>query len=308
MDKVHVIVNPFSARGKTLDRWHFIRDIIKHHFKEYKYVFTEKPKHATEIVPQLLKEGFDLIIGVGGDGTLNEIANGFFKTDSHETINSDAAVAIIPSGTGSDFVRFLKIPRDFKDSIHHIKHAKKRKFDVGRITFTHHGTKPQVKYFINVSDFGLGAEVVRHISLIPHQKRNAFSYYKGLLTTLKSYQSKRVNIVIDGHKKLQGNYLIGAVANGRIFGGGMKIAPQAEPDDGYFDLVLIEDMRTPEIIRNSPFLYMGNIQKHPKVTIIRARHIQVTADEPVHIEYDGELSDTTPVEFQIIEKSLNFRI
>ncbi len=307
MEKVHVIVNPFSARGKTRARWSDIREVIKHYFHEYKYIFTEKPTHATEIARQLLKEGFDLIIGVGGDGTLNEITNGFFKSDSREAINNDASLAIIPSGTGSDFVRFMKIPRDFRLSIQQIKNSKKRKFDVGRITF---GSPQPSTYFLNVADFGLGAEVVRHISQIPPEKRNALSYYKGLLSTIQTYKSKKVRIIIDHKEEISHRFLIGAIANGRIFGGGMQIAPQAEPDDGYFDLVLIEDMSRFEIIRNSRHLYTGNIHKHPKVTIKHARTIDVYSEdsEPINIQYDGEVGQTTPAQFQIIEKSLNFRL
>jgi YegS/Rv2252/BmrU family lipid kinase len=310
MDKVHVIVNPLSARGKTGDRWSAIRDIIKHYFHEFKYIFTEKPKQATEIARELLHEGFDLIIGVGGDGTLNEITNGFFKKESRQAVNDEAAIGIIPSGTGSDFVRFLKIPGDFKQSVELIKNSGKRQLDVGRITFDTPDGKRVDKYFINVSDFGLGAEVVGNISAVPAVKRSAFFYYKGLLSTIGSYKSKRVRIVIDDKEEIRDRFLIGAIANGRIFGGGMKIAPDAEPDDGFFDLVLVEDMKRFEIIRNSRHLYTGKINRHPKVRIIRARNIKVFSedDEPVNIEYDGEIGQKTPAEYQVIEKSLNFRI
>jgi YegS/Rv2252/BmrU family lipid kinase len=310
MDKVHVIVNPFSARGKTEARWSDIKEVIRFYFREFKYIFTEKPKHATEIARELLQEGFDLIIGVGGDGTLNEITNGFFKKDSREAVNMDASLSIIPSGTGSDFVRSFKIPGDFKRSIEMIKNAGRRKFDVGRVTFRSPGGQDTGKYFINVSDFGLGAEVVRHLSAIPSGKRSALSYYTGLLSTIKTYKSKTVRIVIDDKEEITGRYLIGAIANGRIFGGGMKIAPGAEPDDGYFDLVLVDDMKKFEIVRNSRHLYTGKLHKHPKVTIKKARNIKVFSEsgEPVNIEYDGEAGQATPAEYQILEKSINLRI
>lgn len=307
MNKVHVIVNPFSARGKTEERWNTIKEVIYRHFKEYKYIFTEKPKQATELARELLKEGFDLIIGVGGDGTLNEITNGYFQKDSHTAINEEASMGIIPSGTGSDFIRFLKIPRDFRKSVELIKNSGIRKIDVGKVTYMQPGMEPAGKYFINIADFGLGAEVIKNLSSIPAGKRGPISYYKGLLSTIRSYSSKEVTLVLDDKEEIRGRFLIGAIANGRIFGGGMKIAPEAEPDDGYFDVVLVEDMKKLEIIYNSRLLYTGAIISHPKVTLKRAKKVRVSSADEVNIEYDGEMGQALPAEFEIIERGVNFR-
>jgi YegS/Rv2252/BmrU family lipid kinase len=306
MNKVHVIVNPFSARGQTEKKWEIIKGAIKAHFREFKYIFTEKPRQATEIARGLIKDGFDLIIGVGGDGTLNEISSGFFSDYSGKVINQDAALGIIPSGTGSDFIRFMKVPREFEKSAALIKNSKNKKIDIGKITYS--GANAKEQYFINVADFGLGAEVIKKISNVQATRRGALTYYRGLLATLLNYRSKTVTLTVDGRQQLQGEYLIGAVANGRIFGGGMIIAPQAEPDDGYFDLVLIEDMKKLEIIRNSRHLYAGTIAKNPKVIILKARNIKVQSREEVYTEYDGEMGEKLPAEFSIIEKALNFRI
>lgn len=314
MNKVQVIVNPFSARGKTVDRWNSIKEVVSHYFKEYKYIFTEKPRQATEIAREVLKDGFDLIIGVGGDGTLNEITNGFFKDDSHrgapEAINEEASLGIVPSGTGSDFIRFLKIPRDFRQSVPLIKNAAVKKIDVGKATFTRPDGEKSGRYFINVADFGLGAEVCKTLFAIPSGKRSALSYYKGLLTSIRTYSGKDIRVKIDDNEEIEGRFLIGAVANGRIFGGGMIIAPHAEPDDGFFDLVLVKDMKKSEIIFNSRLLYTGKIDKHPKVTVKHVKKVTVTPVVPgqtVGIETDGELGEALPAEFEIIEKSLNFR-
>lgn len=308
MNKVHVIVNPFSARGQTEKRWETIKAALCSHFREFKYIFTEKPRQATEIARELLQQGFDLLIGVGGDGTLNEISNGFFSAQSSQVINRDAALGIIPSGTGSDFIRFMKVPREFEKSAARIKNSQNRKIDIGKITYGGAVGKNKTQYFINVADFGLGAEVIRNISNIQSTRRGAFTYYRGLLSTMMKYSSKNVKLTLDDRQQLQGEYLIGAVANGRIFGGGMVIAPQAEPDDGFFDLVLIESMKKLEILSNSRLLYSGTIAKNPKVHIIKARNIKVESPDEVHIEYDGEVGETLPAEFSIIEKALNFRI
>jgi len=312
MNKVHVIVNPYSARGQTGKRWETIKEAIRSHFREFKYVFTQKPRQATEIARELLRDGFDLLIGVGGDGTLNEISSGFFHAQSGQAINRDAAVGIIPSGTGSDFIRFMKIPREFEKSAARIKNAKNKSIDVGKIAYGGPaGTgapAPRTQYFVNVADFGLGAEVIRNISRIESIRRGALTYYRGLLSTIMSYRSKKVRMTLDSGQQLQGEYLIGAVANGRIFGGGMVIAPDAEPDDGMFDLVLIEPMRRLEIVANSRLLYSGKIASNPKVHIVKTRRVQVDSPDEVHIEYDGEVGERLPAEFTIVERALNFRV
>jgi YegS/Rv2252/BmrU family lipid kinase len=310
MNKVQVIVNPLSARGKTEIRWQMLKEIFRYYFKEFRYIFTEHPLQATEMAREFLKEGFDLIIGVGGDGTLNEITNGYFSKNSHQAINEEASLGIVPSGTGSDFIRFVKIPRDFKKSVELIKNSMSRKIDVGKISYANSDGQQVCKYFINASDFGLGAEVVHNLAEIPALERTPFFYYKGLLSTIKTYKSKHIRLVIDDAEVIEGLFLIGAVANGRMIGGGMIIAPEAQLNDGCLDLILIEDMKRFEIIRNSVKLYTGKILTHPKVTYRRAKNIKVTSidREEVHIEYDGELGINLPAEFQVIEKGVNFRI
>lgn len=164
------------------------------------------------------------------------------------------------------------------------------------------------QYFINVADFGLGAEVVKRVSSIPSQNRGTFFYHRGLVSTLFHYRSKRVRIVVDDHETIEGNFLIGAVANGGIFGQGMMIAPNARINDGYFDLVLLEDMREIEILWNSRRLYAGSIDKHKKVHTIRAKKIKVQSENPVSIECDGEPGGNLPAKFEIREQAINFRI
>ncbi|MCK4890745.1 MAG: diacylglycerol kinase family lipid kinase [Candidatus Aminicenantes bacterium] len=308
MEKVQVIVNPYSARGKTEYRWESIKSVIKHYFTEFKYIFTEKPNQATEIAREVLSEGFNLIIGIGGDGTLNEIANGFFAGNTKKVINDEASLGMIPSGTGSDFIRFLRIPRDFKKSVELIKNSKQKKIDVGKITYQRSGPEIPHRYFINIADFGLGADVIKKLSTVPESKRSPFSYYSGLLSTIKNYKSKNVNITINDEKKISGKYLIGAIANGGIFGGGMIIAPDAQIDDGYFDLVLVKEMKKFEIIRNTHHLYRGTIINHPKVEVHRVKKLEVSSEDDINIEFDGELGGKIPVRFEIIEKVLNFRI
>lgn len=308
MNRVHVVVNPLSAGGRTEKHWSTIRDLLKQTFREFHYIFTEKPRQATEIAREALRQGYDLIIGVGGDGTINELANGFFCRDKGTIINERASLGVIPSGTGSDFIRHLRIPRDFRRSVEYLQRTAPRLIDVGRMEYTDHAGRPTAHCFINVADFGLGAEVVRRMAAVATERRGALAYYRGLLAAVARYCSPRFTISCDGAAPLQGRFLIGAVANGRIFGGGMRIAPRAELDDGMFDLVLVEDMNPAAIVWRSPRLYSGTVDRHPKVRTLRVRAIEVQADHPCGLEYDGEFAGSLPARFTIMERALPIRV
>ncbi|MCR4396202.1 MAG: hypothetical protein NUW07_05665, partial [Candidatus Saccharicenans sp.] len=159
--KTRVIVNPASNQGRTRQRWLEIKESLKSFFKEFKYDFTEKPSQATELARQALKEGTELLIGVGGDGTVNEIANGFF--DNQQAINPEATLGIIPSGTGCDLTRSLNIPRNLKNAVRFITEAPDQSIDVGRVSFTGPEGQRSSRYFLNIADFGLGGEVVKRV-------------------------------------------------------------------------------------------------------------------------------------------------
>lgn len=308
MNKVHFIINPTSAGGRTALRWREIKESIKSHFHEYQYIFTDKPLQAKEITRDLIRRGYDLIIGVGGDGTLNEILNGFFCQDSEEILNDQASLGFMASGTGSDFIRPFKIPRDLKNSLASIKNSTHKKIDVGKILYKDKNQQLQSRHFLNVADFGLGAEVVSHLSNISPAKRNSFAYYKALLLVLRKFKSKRIKIRLESFEEIEGKFIIGAVANGKNFGGGMQIAPDAQIDDGYLDLILIKEMGRIEILFNSLRLYAGTILKHPKVSCQKIKEVEFLNNQNQYLECDGELIYGDLINIKIITQALNLRI
>ena len=234
--KTKVIVNPESNRGRTRKRWGEIREGLRHFVREFKYEFTEKPLHATDIAREAIKDGTELVIGVGGDGTMNEIANGFYE--DRRIINPETTLGIVPSGTGCDLTKSLNIPAGLKDALKVISEAPAVRMDVGKVRFTANDGGEEERFFLNIADFGIGGEVVREVNERRLQ-RKASSYVRCLVSTMVHYRNKRVRIRVDGRDLPDGEYLIGAVANGRIFGKGMKVAPDAELDDGLFDAVLV---------------------------------------------------------------------
>jgi diacylglycerol kinase (ATP) len=301
--KTKVIVNPESNRGRTRKRWTEIRAGLRHFVREFKVEFTEKPLHATDLAREAIKDGTELVIGVGGDGTMNEIANGFFE--DRRIINPEATLGLVPSGTGCDLVRSLNIPVGLKGALQVLTDAPAVRMDVGRVRFTANGGGQDERYFLNVADFGLGGEVVREVTERRLQ-RKASSYVRCLVTTMLRYRNKRVRIRVDGRDLPDGEYLIGAVANGKIFGKGMKVAPDARLDDGLFDAVLVRGFRFFEFCRHGWKLMNGTHVTHPKVSVIRGRTVEAWADgaDEVLLELDGDQLGRLPATFEIAPRNL----
>jgi len=301
--KTQVIVNPESNKGRTRKRWGEIRDGLRSFIREFKFEFTEKPLHATEIARQAIKDGTELVIGVGGDGTMNEIANGFFE--DRRIINPETTLGVVPSGTGCDLTKSLNIPAGLKDALKVITEAPSVRMDVGKVRFRSNAGGDEERFFLNVADFGLGGEVVRRVNEQRLQRR-ASSYVRCLVTTMVQYRNKRVRIRVDGENLPEGEYLIGAVANGKIFGKGMKVAPGARLDDGLFDAVLVKGFRFFEFCRHGWKLMNGSHITHPKVTVIRGSKVEAWPEdnEDVLLELDGEQLGRLPATFEIIPRNL----
>jgi diacylglycerol kinase (ATP) len=301
--KTQVIVNPESNRGRTRKRWGEIREGLRGFIREFKFEFTEKPQHATDLARQAIKDGTELVIGVGGDGTMNEIANGFFE--DRRIINPEATLGVVPSGTGCDLIKSLNIPAGLKDALKVITQAPSVLMDVGKVRYRSNSGGEEDRFFLNVADFGLGGEVVRRVAERRLQ-RKASSYVRCLVTTMVQYRNKRVRIRVDGEELPEGEYLIGAVANGKIFGKGMKVAPDARLDDGLFDAVLVKGFKFFEFCRHGWKLMNGSHVTHPKVTVVRGRRIEAWPEEgeEVLLELDGDQLGRLPATFEIVPRNL----
>jgi YegS/Rv2252/BmrU family lipid kinase len=301
--KTRVIVNPESNRGRTRKRWGEILDGLRHFVREFKYEFSEKPLHATALARQASKDGTELVIGVGGDGTMNEIANGFYE--DRQIINPEATLGLVPSGTGCDLIKSLSIPVGLKGALRVITDAPSVRMDVGRVRYRTNEGLEEDRLFLNVADFGLGGEVVREVTERRLQ-RKASSYVRCLVTTMARYKNKRVRIRVDGESLPDGEYLIGAIGNGRSFGKAMKVAPDARLDDGLFDAVLIRGFRFLEFCRHGWKLMNGSHVTHPKVSVVRGRRIEAWADdgEDVLLELDGDQLGRLPATFEIVPRNL----
>ncbi len=285
-----LIVNPASDQGRTGRIWDEIKTALKLRFREFITKFTEAPGHATEIVREELKKGQELLIGVGGDGTLNELVNGYFEEGV--PINPEAALSIIPSGRGNDFIKSLSLPSRWVKALKKLGFHRRVRVDVGRFS-----TDRFTAYFLNVLDIGLGGEIVREM-VEKGSQHHGLQYTIGLLKKFFVYRSKNYRIVVDG-KEIKGKFLLVAVANGKVFGGGMKIAPVAEVDDGMLEVVAVEDISGLRFLANLWRLYAGKLLSYPKVRHWRARRVEIYSTHQA-MEYDGELAETSSLKVEVL--------
>ena len=309
-----VIVNPKSAGGSTQGSWTGIAADLRAHFGPFQVAFTKQQGDGTTLAKQAAESGRKFIISCGGDGTINEIANGILQAK-----NRDVEMGIFPSGTGGDFRRTIGMPSEPRQAAKALREGKTREIDVGKVTYLNHQNISESRYFLNISSFGLSAEINKRVGAnsflkwLPFGKtiRGKAKFAFSTLQEVLEIEPQTVNVLVDGKTSNPLQTLNFCVCNGRFFGGGMKIAPKAKLDDGYFDLVNIGDIKTARILLNGYKLYNGTHLDLREVQNTRAKKIEVTpVDESatINIEADGELPGKLPATFEIVPKALKIRV
>lgn len=300
-----IIVNPTSAGGATRDAWPGIASEFATHFGPFNCEFTRERGDALKLAKHGAKDGRCLIIACGGDGTISEVANGLLES------GEDVELGILPSGTGGDFQRSLKIPKRSADAARLLRNGHARRIDVGRVTYTNHEGKEESRYFLGVASFGMSGEVIRRVKANDSTKfggRAAFGL--AMLQTTLTRESTSVFVQLDDQKERRLTVANFCVANGRYFGGGMKIAPEAKLDDGRFDVVTIGDLGALKILTNAHQLYLGTHLGMNRVHHALSRRIiarPISKDKQIAIEVDGELPGYLPATFDILPRALRVR-
>ena len=297
-----VIVNPNAGSGKGKKDWDKISILLDNHKLPFTVKFTTSKGHAIKISKEGVEAGFRKIITVGGDGTLNEVVNGVFLNQG--CLTTDISLAMIPVGTGNDWGRMFGISHDYDKAIGIIRDYNQMKHDVGMISY-YNGSEKRSRYFINIAGLGFESMVVRRTNNQKEKGRTGKAiYFYNLLASLLSYNNTRADVFIDG-RRIESNIFSMNVGNGRYCGGGMRQTPDASPDDGIFDVTIINGIGKLEIIKNLKILYDGTILSHPKIEGYKCKNIKVTSGSTIYAEADGESLGHTPLEFSIIPSSIN---
>jgi diacylglycerol kinase (ATP) len=298
---MRVIVNPVAANGAVGKRWPQMRDILQAEGGQFDASLTEGPNHATELAREALSTGYRTIVAVGGDGTLNEVVNGLVIEG---TVDPTVNLGIISSGTGSDSVRTLGIPHDYRAACRRLLHGQPDCIDLGWITCVSEGREIQ-RYFLNVAGLGFDGEVAERVNRSSKALGGTLPFLSSLCVKLLTYQNKTVEVTLDDQQRLQQKANSVIVCNGCYFGGSMHIAPHAALDDGLFDVVIIGDTTKLEFVANVPKVYRGTHLSHPKVDEYHAKEVRVKAQERMFLQADGELIGEAPATFQIIPQALH---
>lgn len=293
------IINPHAGGGKGFRDWPLMEKILKSKGLPYDFVFSEHRNHATALSATACEAGYKIIIAVGGDGTLNEVANGILKSRNP----LDTLLGIIPVGSGNDWCRMYKIPGEYSEAIEVIKNRKVYLQDVG-IAKCKNENDFSERYFINVAGLGFDAQVVKKSNKQKDKGKSGKALYLlNLLTSLFSYKAIQADIKIDGKDKRSDLFSMN-VGICKFSGGGMLQVPDAIADDGLFDVTIINSIGKFEVIRNVKNLYDGSFIKHRRVDTYRGINIKVEAASPVYVEVDGEITGHTPAEFIIVPQAL----
>lgn len=305
-----IIVNPASAGGSTGRAWPGVASAVRQHFGPFEVAFTKRAGEAVEISEREACAGRRFIIACGGDGTVNEVANGILRSEA------EAELGLLPSGTGGDFRRTLGVPRRTADAARALREGETRLMDAGRVTFVNEGGEAGSRYFVNVASFGMGGDVIKRVKSRAGLPAGAarllggrLSFAAAALQAAVTFEKPSVRVSLDGGAASRMNVANFCVANARYFGGGMKIAPDAKVDDGRFDVVAVGDVSALTVLANSYRLYLGTHLGMQQVHHALARRVRAesASEAVVKLEIDGELVGRLPATFEIMPGALRVR-
>jgi diacylglycerol kinase (ATP) len=301
MAKLHtkVIVNPAAGANSTRRKWPGIHTLLKQTGLSFDYQFTESAGHGIELAKAAASNGYRSLVAVGGDGTINEVANGILQSNNAK----ETSLGIICTGTGSDLSRTLGVSHDYVHACSALINPRRVVIDIGLVKYQKNG-RPCQRYFVNYAGIGIDAEVVRATERFPKFLGGTIPYLTGLLFSFIGYRNKPVTFQIGDRAVEKAQVLSVVVANGRYYGGGMHIAPEAKTDDNLFDMVIVGDIGKFDLIKTMPRVYKGTHLTHPKVRVEKDTCITIQSSRKFLLHADGELLGEGPVSFSLISKGL----
>jgi YegS/Rv2252/BmrU family lipid kinase len=293
------LVNPASGNGATGKRWPELVHRANMLGLSGETLFSDRPGHLIELARGAVDGGAKLVIAVGGDGTLNEVVNGI--------AGRDVELATIPLGTGMDFGRTYGIPRKFDDAVRVALGGRTRTIDAGRVRYRTWDGEDAERWFANVGSVGMSGAVAQRANGMSKALGGKATFFYALTRVFLEWENTEVTVTLDDGER-RGRMHDVVVANGVWHGGGMKLAPDASPDDGLFDVVLIGDVGKVDFLTTAPKIYKGRHVTHAKVDVVRSKRVEVNAEERLPIEVEGEQVGTTPAVFEVVPGALRLRV
>jgi len=307
--KPFLVVNPRSAGGATARHFDSIAQAARNAVGECEHAFTERVMHAADLTRGALQRGHDLIVAVGGDGTINEVVNGFFEKaeagQPAQPVKPGAALGVLPRGTGGDLRKTIGLDGDLWRSAARLK-GERKPADVGRVEFIGDDGQPAARYFMNVAEVGVGAKVVDIANSSSKILGGKATFALASLRALMGWKDLHVKASFDGEPAQELNVTTLAIANGRYFGGGMLVAPEAKLDDGLFHITIWTGFTLMDFVLKSGAMYDGTHTRLKGCSTRTARTVRLEqgGSEPVNIEVDGERIGRLPATFSVLPGAL----
>lgn len=296
-----VIANPTSRSGATGRRLPELERLLRVHVGDFRLYCTERARHAESLARDAVGAGATRIVVAGGDGTVSEALSGIL----HERAQCAVELGLLPLGSGRDFARSIGAGTDLERAVERLHRGRKLRVDAGRVRCLGADGGEATRCFLNEVSFGLSGEAICFVDELARKgRRGRAAYVLAGLWALQRYTSAIVSVRVDGQLAHDGPLLLGAVANGRYFGGGMRIAPHAEIDDGRFDVVLAAGMSRLAALACFPRLFRGTHVERPDVSERRGARVEVSSAQPVHVEADGELIGRLPAQIELLPRAI----
>lgn len=327
--RTFIIANPQAGAGMVKKEWEVIDRLIKNTLSEYDVAFTSGPGHATLLAREAIKAGWEQVVSVGGDGTLNEVVNGFFeapegdklytlddgwvvrKEARPELLNPDAVLGLIPIGTGGDFRRTLGIMGGWRQAVERLGGKETRQIDVGQLGFVNHEGRLDSRIFINIASAGLSGLVDKLANKTWKGFGGKASFAIASVRAMALWKNVDTVMRIDEVEEIDQRLMNCVLANGQYFGGGMRVAPGAQLDDGQLQLVVVGDVGRLASLPKMTKLYSGN---HLDLDGIWHRHVRSLAVKPKQptikclLDVDGEQPGTLPATWHVLPQAIKVKI
>jgi YegS/Rv2252/BmrU family lipid kinase len=294
-----LIVNPRSANRSTGRDWRKLRKRLQAVLPPFRAVRTSGPGEAARLATRAAGR-YEVVVAVGGDGTIGEVANGLLANGAGGT-----ALGVLPRGTGSDFVRTLGIPRDIDKAASVLARGHCRQIDVGRATYMSFSGERSSRWFVNAAEVGMGAMVCHEVNRARRRLSGQPAFWWAILTTMRRYDPAVATVAIDGSPARELLLNNAWIANGCYTGGGMRTAPRASLDDGLLDVVVVEQASGWRRIARLPKLRSGTFVDMPEVEYRQAARVEFSAETPILVETDGDAVGTTPATFEAVPGQLS---
>lgn len=300
----HLIVNPASANGRTGRQFDRIARAVREAVGDFDWTFTQRRGDAVLVAREVARGGANLVVAVGGDGTASEVIDGLVEDGS--STRPGLIFGYIPRGTGGDLRRTLGYPSDPGAAARVLTGGALRAVDLGRIEFTAHDGSRAVRHFANVAGAGISGKVVQHVERMGKALGGRATFMLAAGRALVGWKDQRVRWRIDGGPWHEEGITALCVCNGRFFGGGMMVAPEARIDDGALDVTLWQGLGVTDFVLRRGMLYDGTHVRLPNTRTFRARVVEIEPleDQPVLLDVDGEQPGRLPARLEILPGAL----